>query len=79
MSEKTEQMDLCTNCLDIQDCCYCRNKKHPVHFCEEFTCKAPGDLVNEAERLKRAEARYLPAANQAVFDDCGKPVSPHPF
>ena len=83
MSEKTKQMDLCINCLNVQNCYYCRSKSHPVHFCEEFTCKEPGDLAGEAERIRRAEARYLPTANQAVFDDCGKPVSqggsPRPF
>ena len=72
MKRKIEQVDFCINCLNIKDCFYCKNKKEPVHFCEEFTCK---DLVlsrNDIERLKRAQVMSLPVANPGLFDDCGK-------
>ncbi|MEX1300138.1 MAG: hypothetical protein AB1Z38_15005 [Desulfotignum sp.] len=74
MNRKSEQVDFCTNCLNMEDCFYFKNKKEPVHFCEEFTCKDPAVSVNDIERLKRAEAMSLSMTNPGLFDDCGKPA-----
>ncbi len=74
MTGKSEQTDLCINCLNIADCFYCRGKAQPVHFCEEFTCQEPAESLKEIERLKRAKVMVLPNSRPGIFDDCGKAV-----
>ena len=75
MTEKSKQMDLCANCLHISHCFYCKTKKAPVHFCEEFACRGTAASVADLERLERAQAQFLPNSKSDIFDDCGKPVS----
>ncbi len=60
MNEKRKQKDLCTNCLNIIDCFYCKSKKEPVNFCEEFTSKDPVASLKEIERFERSKAIFLP-------------------
>ena len=74
MNKENKQMDFCTNCLNNSDCFYSRNKKEPVCFCEEFTCKEPVVSETDIQRLKRAEAMSVPGTGPGLFDDCGKPA-----
>ncbi len=60
MTVKNEQMDLCTNCLNISNCFYYEAKKEPVHFCEEFNCKDHATSLQEIERYKRSKKMFLP-------------------
>lgn len=69
-----EQKDLCTNCLNAAGCMYCKTKPSPVQFCEEYTCKPLGITAKFDQRLKRAEAMFLPKGCPGLFDDCGTPA-----